>query len=147
MSNHHSFNLINFNLELKTQFFKTLKQTTTRITQLSGKNNSSKRKMKKTLFELPNISSMLLLAIILSLASTAASAASSSNMLENGCSAFDCKRSCIDSTRIRQTPGDNGFWFQIDGLRNNKYMPDKIYKGQSMCVAFCPIKREHIIFN
>lgn len=57
-------------------------------------------------------------------------ASSSSNMmLENGCSAYDCKRSCIDTSRIRQTPGDNGFWFQIEGLRNNKYTPEKIYKG------------------
>ncbi len=50
------------------------------------------------------------------------------NNIENGCSAYECKRSCISSL-ISETPGDNGFKFEIDDMKDNKYMPDKVYKG------------------
>lgn len=73
---------------------------------------------------------IIILLVITIKSSVLVLASSSSNMmLESGCSAYDCKRTCIDTSRIRQTPGDNGFWFQIEGLRNNKYTPEKIYKG------------------
>ena len=51
------------------------------------------------------------------------------NMATSGCSAYDCKRSCI-APDISATPGDNGFKFEIDGLSDDKYKPDSVYKGQ-----------------
>lgn len=50
-------------------------------------------------------------------------------MIETGCSAYDCKRTCINSNNAVQTPGDNGFKFEVEGLKDNKYVPDRIYKG------------------
>jgi hypothetical protein len=49
--------------------------------------------------------------------------------LENGCTAYECKRNCFNSNRISKTPGDNGFKFEIAGLKDNKYVADKIYQG------------------
>lgn len=57
------------------------------------------------------------------------SSSASVNMVENGCNAYDCKRNCINANTIVQTPGDNGFRFEIEGLVDNKYVPNKIYKG------------------
>ena len=51
------------------------------------------------------------------------------NMVNNGCSAYDCKRSCLSTSDLIETPGDNGFKFEIDGLKDDKYMPDSVYKG------------------
>jgi hypothetical protein len=59
------------------------------------------------------------------------------NMAENGCNAYDCKRTCINTNSILQTPGDNGFRFEIEGLKDNKYIPDKVYKGQYVRVLAC----------
>ena len=50
------------------------------------------------------------------------------NSIENGCTAYNCKRSC-SSSLISETPGDNGFKFEIEGMKDNKYVPDKVYKG------------------
>lgn len=52
------------------------------------------------------------------------------NLIDTGCSAYDCKRNCINSNSIHQTPGDNGFRFEIEGLKDNKFMPEHIYKGK-----------------
>ncbi len=51
------------------------------------------------------------------------------NMVNNGCSAYDCKRNCLSTSDLIETPGDNGFKFEIDGLKDDKYIPDSVYKG------------------
>ena len=51
------------------------------------------------------------------------------SMTNNGCSAYDCKRSCLSSADVSETPGDNGFRFEIEGLKDDKYEPDGVYKG------------------
>ncbi|CAF0721231.1 unnamed protein product [Brachionus calyciflorus] len=55
--------------------------------------------------------------------------ANSLNIIENGCSAYDCKRNCLNPNIFVQTPGDNGFKFEIEGIKDNKYVPDRVYKG------------------
>ena len=50
-------------------------------------------------------------------------------MIENGCAAYDCKRVCLNSNEISKTPGDNGFKFEISGIKDNMYMPEKVYRG------------------
>ena len=49
------------------------------------------------------------------------------NSIQNGCSAYDCKRNCLNS-EISATPGDNGFRFEIQGAKD-KYVPGKTYTG------------------
>jgi hypothetical protein len=52
------------------------------------------------------------------------------NMIADGCTSYGCKRNCMNSD-IHPTPGDNGFKIEIQGLNNNKYKPNKTYKGES----------------
>ncbi len=53
----------------------------------------------------------------------------SSNRLANGCLSYKCKRTCADP-QSTPVPGDNGFRFLVDNLKNgDSYIPDKIYKG------------------
>ena len=52
------------------------------------------------------------------------------NVIEHCCSAYDCKRTCLNSDNVLQTPGDNGFKFEIEGIKDNKYVPEMVYKGQ-----------------
>ncbi|RMZ98907.1 hypothetical protein BpHYR1_047851 [Brachionus plicatilis] len=50
------------------------------------------------------------------------------NLIEHGCSAYDCKRMCLNSNFILPTPGDNGFKLEIEGIRDEKYIPERVYK-------------------
>ena len=51
-----------------------------------------------------------------------------STMIQNGCTAYDCRRTCMNG-QISENPGDNGFRFDIDGEVKNTYVPEKTYKG------------------
>jgi hypothetical protein len=52
-----------------------------------------------------------------------------SNRLASGCLAYKCKRSCAD-LQSTPVPGDNGFRFIVDNLKNgDSYLPGKTYKG------------------
>ena len=48
-----------------------------------------------------------------------------SNMINNGCKAYDCHRYCMNYD-ISKTPGDNGFKFEVNSI-DNKYIPEKTY--------------------
>lgn len=51
------------------------------------------------------------------------------NRLANGCLAYKCKRACADS-QSTPVPGDNGFKFVVENLKNgDSYLPEKTYKG------------------
>lgn len=52
------------------------------------------------------------------------------NVVEQGCSAYECRRTCINSKLILPTPGDNGFKLEIEGVQNEKYIPERVYKGR-----------------
>ena len=53
------------------------------------------------------------------------------NVISNGCSAYGCKRTCLSNSYVIETPGDNGFQFQLDpAMNDDKYMPEKTYKGE-----------------
>lgn len=56
-------------------------------------------------------------------------ACAQSTAFMNGCSAYKCKRKCLNDY-VLATPGDNGFQFDVEGLiDNSKYVPEKTYKG------------------
>lgn len=55
-------------------------------------------------------------------------ALSTSGLLANGCTAYNCKRTCF-GTDVSQTPGDNGFTFEIEDSPT-KYIPNKLYKSE-----------------
>lgn len=44
--------------------------------------------------------------------------------IENGCSAYKCKRTCM---KTAATPGDNGFRLEFENS-NEKYIPGETYK-------------------
>lgn len=72
---------------------------------------------------------LILFKLLLSIEAIAHVNSISISNIENGCSAYDCKRTCF-SADIVETPGDNGIKFEIEGLRDgNKYAPNKVYKG------------------
>ena len=57
------------------------------------------------------------------------SSAYSLKSLSNGCTAHECKRSCLDSN-ISPTPGDNGFKVIVEDAPDKRYMPNKDYKSK-----------------
>lgn len=66
---------------------------------------------------------------ILFLINIFAKISTSLNIVENGCSAYNCRRTCLNSNLILQNPGDNGFKLEIEGIQNEKYVPEQVYKG------------------
>jgi hypothetical protein len=59
----------------------------------------------------------------------AKSSAYSFKSLSNGCTAHECKRTCLDSS-ISPTPGDNGFKVIVEDAPDKRYMPNKDYKSK-----------------
>lgn len=47
------------------------------------------------------------------------------NLINTGCVSYNCQRNCM-SKDMSQTPGDNGFKFEIDF---SSYKPEKTYKS------------------
>ncbi len=51
------------------------------------------------------------------------------NFIHSGCPAYSCKRVCMPNELLSATPGDNGFYLEIDGANHQEtYIPEKTYK-------------------